>query len=70
MSGLVKMSHDSLGFVHTVHQDSNYDPETRQMRATFFVSSVRADGTRPCPDTFVPTADAGLAELTLAPRHT
>ena len=35
------------------------------MRGTFFVSSVRADGTQPCPDTFVPTSDAGLAELTL-----
>ena len=65
ISILVKVSHDSLGFIHTVHQESDYDPETRQMRGTFFVSSVRADGTRPCPDTLVPTADAGLPELTL-----
>ena len=65
MSILLKVSHDSLGYIHTVHQESDYDPETRQMRGTFFVSSVRADGTQPCPDTFVPTADAGLAELTL-----
>ena len=65
VSILVKVSHDSRGYIHTVHQESNYDPESRQMRGTFFVSSVRADGTQPCPDTFVPTSDAGLAELTL-----
>lgn len=65
ISALVKVSHDSRGYVHTVHQESNYDPESRQMRATFFVSSVKADGTRACPDTLVPTSDAGLAELTL-----
>ena len=65
ISALVKVSHDSFGFIHTVHQESNYDPEARQMRATFYVSSVRADDTRACPDTLVPTSDAGLAELTL-----
>ena len=65
VSYLVKVSHDSFGFIHTVHQESNYDHAARQMRATFFVSSVRADGTHRCPDTFVPTANAGLAELTL-----
>ena len=51
--------------VHTVHQESDYDAEARQMRGTFFVSSVKEDGTRPCPDTFVPTSDAGLPELAL-----
>lgn len=65
MSYLVKVSHDSFGFIHTVHQDSNYDPESRQMRGTFFVSSVKADGTKTCSDTLVPTSDAGLPELTL-----
>ena len=65
ISALLKVSHDSLGFVHTVHQESNYDPEARQMRATFYVSSVKADGMRACPDTLIPTSDAGLAELTL-----
>lgn len=65
ISALLKVSRDSLGFIHTIHQESNYDPEARQMSATFFVSSVRADGTRACPDTLVPTSDAGLAELSL-----
>ena len=65
ISALVKVSRDSVGFIHTVHQESNYDPEARQMRATFYVSSVKADGTGACPDTFVATSDAGLAELEL-----
>lgn len=65
ISALVKVSRDALGFIHTVHQESDYDLETRQMRAMFYVSSVKADGTRACPDTFVPTSDAGLAELEL-----
>ena len=65
MSYLVKVSYDSIGFVHTVHQDSNYDPESRQMRGAFFVSSVKADGAKICSDTLVPTSDAGLPELTL-----
>ena len=65
ISALVKVSRDSLGFIHTIHQESNYDPEHRQMSATFYVSSVAADGTQACPDTHVPTSDAGLAELSL-----
>lgn len=65
VSFLLKVSRDSEGFVHTVHQESEYDAEARQMRGTFFVSSVKEDGTRPCPDTFVPTSDAGLPELAL-----
>ena len=65
MSYLVKVSYDSFGFIHTVHQDSSYDPESRQMRGTFFVSSVKADGAKTCSDTLVPTSDAGLPELTL-----
>ncbi|MDE2784920.1 MAG: hypothetical protein OXK77_18365 [Gemmatimonadota bacterium] len=65
VSYLVKVSHTSNGFINTVHQESNYDPATRQMRGTFFVSSARVDGEQPCPDTLVPTSDAGLPELTL-----
>lgn len=65
MSYLVKVSHDSFGFIHTVHQDSEYDPASRQMRGTFFVSSVKSDGGNICSDTLVPTSDAGLPELTL-----
>ncbi len=65
VSFLVKVSRTSRGYIHAIHQESSYDPATRQMRGTFFVSSVRADGTEACPDTLVPTSDAGLAELTL-----
>lgn len=65
VSYLVEVSQGSLGFIHAVHQESSYNAATRQMRGTFFVSSVREDGTQSCPDTLVPTSDAGLAELTL-----
>lgn len=65
VSYLLKVSRDTMGFVHALHQESEYDHEARQMRGTFFVSSVSEDGSRPCPDTLVPTSDAGLPELTL-----
>ncbi len=65
VSLLLKVSRDSMGFVHTVHQESEYDPEARQMRGTFFVSSMSENGGQLCPDTLIPTSDAGLPELTL-----
>ena len=55
-SSLMNLSR-SDGFVFTVHQDSELHGQ--QVAGKLYVSSLREDGTKQCPDTPVPTSDAG-----------
>ena len=70
LSTLGAVSRDETGIVYAVHQDFDAG-EARvgggfDARATFFVSSIGADGSEACPDTFLPTSDLGVAKLALS----
>ncbi len=70
VSSLLAVSRDDRGYVYAIHQDfelggprggSGFDA-----RATFFVSSIRQDGSRACPDTSLPTSRVGVAKVALS----
>lgn len=69
LSTLWAVSRDDHGYVYAIHQDFEYGDPRRgggfDARASFFVSSIRQDGSRACPDTSLPTSGVGVAKAAL-----
>lgn len=69
LSTLWAVSRDDQGNVYAIHQDFEYGDPRRgagfDARASFFVSSIRQDGSRACPDTSLPTSGVGVAKAAL-----
>ncbi len=56
-SSLMNVSRDDNGYIFTVHQDSEL--HGTQVSGRIYISSLKSDGSEQCPDTLVPTSDAG-----------
>ncbi|MDE0604628.1 MAG: 6-bladed beta-propeller [bacterium] len=69
LSTLWAVSRDDGGYAYALHQDFEFGDARGgggfDARAEFFVSSIRQDGSRACPDTPLPTSGLGVAKAAL-----